>query len=218
MEDSTLWGLVRRILGWQLDSVREPAMRLARPTLDSAGRCSPSTHEFTQGSLTQLLLPENFLQAWFSINQALVSLIAPLYCDSLCEPLCSQYHPVLQATWKQNFCHDHLQLCKCTLTNSAPAQLFVTLTFLLILISRLCALNIDLGSRGDEKQRVSGGHIGRSLLVPGRTLAYPPSVIIVVPWATIAIPWFPLYFAGTSLSSRTHAPQFWHSQVDFTFT
>lgn len=47
-------------------------------------------------------------------------------------------------------------------------------------------------------------------------LGLPSSVIIVVPCATIAIPWFPLYFAGTSLSSRTHAAQFWHSQVDFT--
>ena len=72
------------------------------------------------------------------------------------------------------------------------------------------------GFHRNEKERVSGGQLGRTLLVPGRTLAYPPSVIIVVPWATIAIPWFPLYLAGTSPSSRTHAPQFWHSQVDFT--
>ena len=139
MEDSTLWGLVQRILGWELDSVGDPAMRIASPTLEALG---VAPHPLTSSPKAQLLLPENFLQAWFSINQA------PLYCDSLCEPLCSQYHPILQATWKQNFCHDHLQLCKCTLTNSAPAQLFVTLTFLLILISRLCALNIDLGSIG----------------------------------------------------------------------
>ena len=144
MEDSTLWGLVRRILGWQLDSVGELAMRIARPTLEALG---VAPHPLTSSPKARWL-NSCFQKTSSKHDFPSTRLWFPYCCDSLYEPLCSQYHPVLQATWKQNFCHDHLQLCKCTLTNSTPAQLFVTLTFLLILISRLCALNIDLGSRG----------------------------------------------------------------------